>query len=409
VELASGSDEIRIKYSRALEAVGVEAHIKNFTAEGGRPRARLVVRLGGEEAEYSIRLDKDNAVVLYFSTANRKEAERRAAVLRAVGVRAEVKKTYHKSLKRDVWQMAVTTNALAADPVHEAVRRAVAEFLEKCREAGAVGEDTYRRLAAKIERGVPEWGDIRFSLWLKKDGAVEVVYEPSDPESFSKAVELLRGLDMRDTCEGGWCIVHFTAKEPRGGKRGFVRITADGLRYIGWLALHGDERAQRLKEMLLKEAEAKGEGVRQRLEEYYREGEMWGSVRPPIEKEVELDGRRVRVRVEAVEAWREQGKTKEHLVVKVRARVEEERRETTVEKEARFFKTSGKINGYVNIHADAGGGPEADYIRTAAVLKTLGVEKWRRKPKQILLTGGALDVLMRLEPVCGALGVCQKA
>ncbi|MCU7788847.1 MULTISPECIES: hypothetical protein [unclassified Pyrobaculum] len=50
----------------------------------------------------------------------------------------------------------------------------------------------------------------------------------------------------------------------------------------------------------------------------------------------------------------------------------------------------------------------ADYARTAAVLKTLGVESWSKQKKQIRLTGGALDALMRLEPVCTALGQCGK-
>jgi hypothetical protein len=326
-----------------------------------------------------------------------------------VGVRAEVGKHYEKSRNRDVWYVGATTNALAAESVHETVRRAVAEFLRLCREAGAVGEDTYRRLAGKFERGVPEWGEVRFSVKLTKDGTVVVGFEPRDPQSFREAVEFLRGLGMRDRCEGEWCIVHFTAREPGEGKRGFVRITADGLRYIGWLALHGDERAQRLKEMLLKEAERKGGEVRWRLEEYFREGEQWGSVKPPVEREVEVEGRRMRIRVEEVEAWREKSEKKEHLVVKVRAVVAEEGREVTVEKEARFYKKrDGEIQGYVNIHAGAEGGREADYTRTAAVLKTLGVESWSRKERQIRLTGGAVDALMRLEPICATLGQCRK-
>ncbi|AET31543.1 hypothetical protein P186_0074 [Pyrobaculum ferrireducens] len=42
------------------------------------------------------------------------------------------------------------------------------------------------------------------------------------------------------------------------------------------------------------------------------------------------------------------------------------------------------------------------------MLKTLGVESWSKQKKQIRLTGGALDALMRLEPVCTALGQCGK-
>jgi len=128
----------------------------------------------------------------------------------------------------------------------------------------------------------------------------------------------------------------------------------------------------------------------------------------PIEKEVEVEGWRVRVRVEEVEAGVESGKTKEHLVVKIRARVEEGEREVTLEKEARFYKSGSRVYGYVNIYAHAEGGREADYLRTAAVLKALGVDKWIRVERQIRLTGGALDALMRLEPVCGALDICQR-
>ncbi|MGC9119783.1 MAG: PaRep2b protein, partial [Thermoproteus sp.] len=192
-----------------------------------------------------------------------------------------------------------------------------------------------------------------------------VNYRPSDPQSFTKAVNLLRELGMRDSCEGEWCFVHFTAREPSGGEDGYLRITVDGLRYIGWLALHGEgdakTKAQWLKEMLLKEAEAKGVEVRQRLMQYFREGEQWGSVKPPIEKEVEVEGRRVKVRVEAVEAGVERSGTKEHLVVRVRAVVAEEDREIVVEKEARFFKSGDRVYGYVNIHAGVEGGREADY------------------------------------------------
>jgi hypothetical protein len=113
------------------------------------------------------------------------------------------------------------------------------------------------------------------------------------------------------------------------------------------------------------------------------------------------------VKVEEVEAWREQSETREHLVVKVRAKVKEEGWEVAVEKEAKFYKASyGAAIGYIDIHAGAEGGREADYARTAAVLKALGVDKWSRKERQIQLTGGALDALMRLKPVCRALGAC---
>ncbi|MGC9131971.1 MAG: hypothetical protein ACP5H5_10390, partial [Pyrobaculum sp.] len=64
--------------------------------------------------------------------------------------------------------------------------------------------------------------------------------------------------------------------------------------------------------MLLKEAERRG--VRRRLEQYFREGEQRSAVKPPFEKEVNVDGRRPRVRIEEVKAWGEKSEKKEHLV-----------------------------------------------------------------------------------------------
>jgi hypothetical protein len=253
LEAVKGDKQIYSKVQKLIEmakAEKVKARVEGFTVKGKRPRARLVIEADGVTAEYLIYLHKDNAVELRSGTTNREEAERRAALLRSAGVRAEVGRYYHKSLGRDMWYIEVSTNALAAGSVHEAVRKAVAEFLRQCRDAGAIEEGTFRRLAAKLERGMQEWGEVRFSVRLTKDGAVEVVYRPRDPQSFNKAVELLRGLGMRDSCEGEWCFVHFTASEPEGGKLGFVRITADGLRYIGWLVLHGEGEAKESAQQL---------------------------------------------------------------------------------------------------------------------------------------------------------------
>ncbi|MCU7786659.1 PaRep2b protein [Pyrobaculum sp. 3827-6] len=184
LEVVKSDEQIYSKVAKMIEmarAERVEARVEDFTTEGKRPRARLVVEADGAAAEYSIRLDKGNAVKLQLYTTDREEAERRAAVLRAVGVRAEVGKYYDKSRNRDRWYIDVYTDALAAESVHEAVRKAVVEFLKQCREAEALEEDAYRYLAGKFERGVPEWGEVRFSVWLDKDGTVEVVYQPRDP------------------------------------------------------------------------------------------------------------------------------------------------------------------------------------------------------------------------------------
>ncbi len=60
-----------------------------------------------------------------------------------------------------------------------------------------------------------------------------------------------------------------------------------------------------------------------------------------------------------------------------------------VEKDARFYKVSGgAIHGYVVIHDSAEGGRESDYLRTATVLKALGVRKWSKREREIRLAGG---------------------
>jgi hypothetical protein len=167
LEAVKGDKQIYSKVQKLIEmakAEKVKARVEGFTVKGKRPRARLVIEADGVTAEYLIYLHKDNAVELRSGTTNREEAERKAALLRSAGVRAEVGRYYHKSLGRDMWYIEVSTNALAADSVHEAVRKAVAEFLRQCRDAGAFGEDTYSRLVKKFEGRVPEWGDVKFSI-----------------------------------------------------------------------------------------------------------------------------------------------------------------------------------------------------------------------------------------------------
>jgi hypothetical protein len=112
LEVVKSDEQIYSKVAKLIDmarAERVKAWIKDFTTEGKRPRARLVIEADGAATEFSIRLHEDNEVELRFDTTDREEAERGAALLRAVGVRAEVKKTYHKSRGRDVWHIDVTT------------------------------------------------------------------------------------------------------------------------------------------------------------------------------------------------------------------------------------------------------------------------------------------------------------
>jgi len=122
LEVVKGDEQIYSKVVKMIDmakAEKVKARVEGFTTEGKRPRARLVVEADGVAAEFSISLHESNMVELRFGTTSHEEAERRAAVLRAVGVRAEVKKVGG----RVEWRIVVTTNALAAESVYEAVRK----------------------------------------------------------------------------------------------------------------------------------------------------------------------------------------------------------------------------------------------------------------------------------------------
>jgi hypothetical protein len=102
LESEKGDEQIYSKVEKLVEmakAEKVKARVEGFTAGGGGPRARLVIEADGEAAGFSIRLNKDNTVVLEFSTTSREEAERRAAVLKAAGVKVEVGKRYNKFLQ----------------------------------------------------------------------------------------------------------------------------------------------------------------------------------------------------------------------------------------------------------------------------------------------------------------------
>jgi hypothetical protein len=103
LEKVKSDEQIYSKVEKMVDmarAERVEARVDGFK-KGRKPRARLVVEADGATAEYQIRLHKSNNIELRFNTTNRVEAERRAAVLRAVGVKAEVVKRHHKSRGRD--------------------------------------------------------------------------------------------------------------------------------------------------------------------------------------------------------------------------------------------------------------------------------------------------------------------
>ncbi|MGC8584486.1 MAG: PaRep2b protein, partial [Thermoproteus sp.] len=199
----------------------------------------------------------------------------------------------------------------------EEERRALIDFVIRHLEGLGVDSGEFRQ---KLERRLGEWP----------------ARAPGDRNTEEGLPRVPHLIEMTKAERVGAQVEGFAA-----GQTG-LRAHNGGRPYVYRLALFGErearEGAQELKEMLLKEAERKGVEARRRLEQYFREGEMWGSAKPPFEKEVEVEGRRIRVRIEEVEAWKERRERKEHLVVKIRAVVEEDGRGVAVKKEARFYK-----------------------------------------------------------------------
>ncbi|MCU7787979.1 hypothetical protein ODS41_08650 [Pyrobaculum sp. 3827-6] len=63
LEVVKSDEQIYSKVEKLIDmakAEKVKARVEGFTAEGGRPRARLIVEADGVAAEYAIRLDENN-------------------------------------------------------------------------------------------------------------------------------------------------------------------------------------------------------------------------------------------------------------------------------------------------------------------------------------------------------------
>jgi len=218
----------------------------------------------------------------------------------------------------------------------------------------------------------------KYYVGLMRSGALIVRYHSTDPDSIARETQRLREIGLEED-------KHFTVKMPEGGKAGYVRILREGLERAARLSVYGkDEQQRRLAakfvEYILRRAEEAGENVRKKAEEIIEEGKARGSLTlKGFEREVEVDGKRYKVKVIDGEAVEEDRGGRKLLRLKITAEVGRVEGEHTivdrvVSEYTITFGRYGRNNaalGFATARADAPGGRKADAERFAALIKAL--------------------------------------
>ena len=136
---------------------------------------------------------------------------------------------------------------------------------------------------------------------------------------------------------------HFTVKMPEGGREGYVSILKEGLARAAWLSVRGkDEQQRRLAaefvEYILQRAKEEGDDVYEKAAEIIEEGKARGSLTlKGFEMEVEVNGRRHKVKVIDGEAVEEGRGGKPLLRIKITAEVGRVKGEHIVDRVVREY------------------------------------------------------------------------
>jgi hypothetical protein len=387
----------RIISHKLAEAVRLGAEGLDIRWEGlrltekGLVAADLTISVGNAAVKYNVYLG-ENAIKLQFQSTDRGRVELAARLLRLAGVVAEVKK--EEVGGRDKWYVYAYTDKLAAG--REELRRALAEIVKKAVANGWVDAGKADGWLEKLEEGrVLMEGWPKYNIQLTK-GALKVRFGSPNSDSIEREAQRLREMGL---VEG----VHFSMKMPEGGKNGYVSILREGLAYAAWLSVYGkDEQQRRLAadfvEYILQRAEKAGDDVYEKAREIIEEGKAWGSLTlKGFEKEVEVDGKKYKVKVIDGEAVEEEGGRK-LLRIRITAEVDGVRRDYVITY-SRHARSNAAV-GFAYARADDPDGREKDAERLAAVIKALtGKEPRIRRLKngkiKIECYGGHLEGFMR--------------
>jgi len=355
---SAGGGYLSEKFEEFVEAAKVEVRLdKNSIrrTKKGRVAADLTISEGGVAVKYNVYLRGD-AIELEFKSTDRSRVELAARLLRLAGVTAEMK----KEGGRDVWYVEATTDMLAAG--RKELRDALAEFVR----ATVKNEKKAEHWLEKLEKGrVLMEGWPKYKVRLTHSGALVVIYRSTSPDSIKQEAQRLRDMGL---VEG----VHFTVKMPEGGeKAGYVSILREGLARAARLSVRGKDKQQRslaaaFVELILQRAKEAGEDVYRKAEEIVKEGMSRGSLTlKGFEMEVEVNGKKYKVKVRDGEAVEEDRGGRKLLRIKITAEVDGVKSDYVM-----TYGRYGKHNVALG-RATVRAGMEADAERFAAVIKAL--------------------------------------
>ena len=356
-------------------------------SEGGPVAADLTISEGDVAIEYNVYLS-ENAIELQFYSTDRSRVELAARLLRLAGVGAEVRKVDG----RDVWYVYAYTDTLATG--RKELRNAIAEIVRKAVEKGWVDAGKAEGWLEKLERGrVLMEGWPKYLVRLSSSGALEVKYQSTDPDSIKQEARRLMDMGLE---EGK----HFTVKMPEEDREGYVYIRREGLAYVAWLSIHGSGEQQRLAadfvELILQRAEEAGEEVSEKAQKIIEEGMSRSSITlKDFGNEVEVNGKKYKVKVIGGEAVEEDRGGRKLLRIKITAEVGRvEGGHTIVDRVVHEYtitfsrRTDNAAIGRAYARADAPGGREADAERFSALVKALTGEEprvYRMKDGKIMI------------------------
>jgi hypothetical protein len=402
--LLEGDD--RLKNHKLAEAVKLGAEGLDIRWEGlrrtekGYVAADLTISVGGIAVKYNVYLS--DKIELHFKSTDRSRVELAAQLLKLAGVNAEVKKV---GGKRDVWRVEATTDMLAAG--REELRKALAKVVETARKS--VGEEKAKRWLKKLEKGrVLMEGWPKFEVRLTNSGGMVVKFSSPNPNSIEQVVQRLREMGLKEDR-------HFTVKMPKGEERGYVSVLKEGLAYAAWLSVYGSKTQRELTEafikLILQRAEEADGGkcgkVCRKVEEIVEKGKARRSQRlKNIEVEVEVDGKKYKVKVLGGKAFEEDRDDRKLLRIEITVEVSYVEGEHVGRVERKYtiaYSRRGKTNtavGRTYASVNAPGGKEVDAKIFSALIKALtGKEPkvYRMKGDKIMIDcyEGHLDGFMQ--------------
>jgi hypothetical protein len=353
----------------------------------GPVAADLIISVGGIAVKYNVYLS--DKIELRFKSTDRSHVELAALLLKLAGVDVEVK----KEGGRDKWQIYATTDKLAAG--REELRKAIAEIVREAAEGKMIDADKAERWLKKLEEGrVLMEGWPKFEVRLV-EGALVVMYRSTDPDNIEQVAQRLREMGLK---EGR----HFMVEMPDNGKMGYVHILKKGLAHAAWLSVYGSktqrELAAKFVKLILSRAEEACEGrkegcaVYEKAKEIVEKGkEVRSQTLKDFKMEVEVNGKKYKVKVKDGEAVEEEQNGK--LRIKIKAEVSYAEGEHIVRVEREYTITYSRNNknaavGRTYASANAPGGKEADAKILSALIEVLT----GRKPGVYQRSDGKIEI-----------------